>query len=367
VRWLVLFAFAAMQALTCGHFHSRSHRLGCSIVGRRPWSDLARVIGVGAVAVLAMVPVLYGYWRIQNMYGMRRWPNEIAGFSADVASLLKAAPALRIWGWLNVYDRPESELFPGLTILVLIVAGAVMGWKAVAASRTRLRVVPVLVVAAIVFLLVAPTPILFGPWKLEIGGVQLLSVGTPHKPLSVAFVLLIAAAALNPTARALFVRRSPFAFFVLAAFAMWLLALGPAPTLMNQPILYKAPYTWLMSVPGVEGVACRRGSGCSPCSACRRRPRWRSSASGFAGRACSGRSRSSRASGSSPTDGRRRSSCRNRPIDARTARRPPPGSICRSPRDTISGRCTGASSTSGRSSTATAGTSRRTTGCCGSS
>jgi hypothetical protein len=70
----------------------------------------------------------------------------------------------------------------------------------------------------------------------------------------VAFVLLIAAAALNPRARALFVRRSPFAFFLLAASAMWLLALGPAPTLMNQPILYKSPYTWLMAIPGVEGV-----------------------------------------------------------------------------------------------------------------
>ena len=46
------------------------------------------------------------------------------------------------------------------------------------------------------------------PWKIAIGDFQLLSVGTPHKPLSVAFVLLIAAAALNPTARALVVRSS---------------------------------------------------------------------------------------------------------------------------------------------------------------
>jgi hypothetical protein len=35
---------------------------------------------------------------------------------------------------------------------------------------------------------------------------------------------------------------------------MWLFCLGPAPTLMGQPILYKAPYAWLMMVPGVEGV-----------------------------------------------------------------------------------------------------------------
>jgi hypothetical protein len=260
VRWLLLFGVSwLMQALTCGYYcFYLSVLVGLwlawFVVGRHRWSDLARVLAVWAVAVVLMTPVLYGYWRIQGMYGMRRWPNEIAAFSADVASFLKAAPSLRLWGWLNAYDRAESELFPGLTIVVLIVAGGVAGWKAVAADRPRLRITPVLVALAVVFLLVAPTPILWGPWKIEIAGIQLLSVGTPHKPLSVAFVLLIAAAALNPTARALFVRRSPFAFFALAAFAMWLLALGPAPTLMNQPILYKAPYTWLMAIPGVEGV-----------------------------------------------------------------------------------------------------------------
>ena len=35
---------------------------------------------------------------------------------------------------------------------------------------------------------------------------------------------------------------------------MWVFSLGPAPTLMNKPLLYKAPYAWLMLVPGVEGV-----------------------------------------------------------------------------------------------------------------
>jgi hypothetical protein len=259
-RWLLLFAASwLMQALSCGYyFFYLSTLIGLwllwFVVGRERWSDLARVLGVWAVAIALMTPVLYGYWRFQGMYGMRRWPDEIAAFSADVASFLKAAPSLWIWGWLNVYDRPESELFPGLTILLLVITGAMIGWKAVAAGRPRLRITRVLVALAVVFLLVTPTPILFGAWKLELGGIQLLSVGTPHKPLSVAFLLLIAAAALNPSARALFVRRSPFAFYLLAAFVMWLLALGPAPTLMNQQILYKSPYTWLMWIPGVEGV-----------------------------------------------------------------------------------------------------------------
>ena len=35
---------------------------------------------------------------------------------------------------------------------------------------------------------------------------------------------------------------------------MWLLCLGPAPTFMGKPLIYKAPYAWLMLMPGVEGV-----------------------------------------------------------------------------------------------------------------
>jgi hypothetical protein len=260
VRWLVLFAGAwLMQALTCGYyFFYLSALIGLwllwFVVGRERWSDLARVMGAWAVAMLAIAPVLYGYWRIQREYGMRRWPDEIAAFSADVASVFKAPIALRLWGWLDVIDRAESELFPGLTIVLLIVAGAVVGWRSLAAGRQRLRVVPVLVAAAMVFLIVSPTPILFGPWKLDLFGVRLLSVGTPHKPLSVAIALLAISAALSPTARALWTQRSRSAFFLLAAVAMWLFALGPAPTLMGKPILYKAPYTWLMYIPGVEGV-----------------------------------------------------------------------------------------------------------------
>jgi hypothetical protein len=43
-------------------------------------------------------------------------------------------------------------------------------------------------------------------------------------------------------------------FYALAALAMWLFSLGPAPTLMDRPVLYKAPYAWLMMLPGGEGV-----------------------------------------------------------------------------------------------------------------
>ena len=258
--WLLLFAGAwLMQALTCGYYLFYLSVLIALwlvwfVVGREPWKDLARVIGVWMAAIALMAPIIYGYVRFQRAYGFRRWPKEIASFSADVAGLLKASGDLIFWGWLKVTERAESDLFPGLTLVVLIVLGGILGWRAAAAGHPRLRAARVLVVLAIVFLLIASTPVLFGDWKLQIFGVKLLSVGTPHKPLSVGLLLLAIAGALSPIVRGVWARRSPFAFFVLAAIAMWLFSLGPAPTLLGKPVLYKAPYTWLMYVPGVEGV-----------------------------------------------------------------------------------------------------------------
>ena len=100
----------------------------------------------------------------------------------------------------------------------------------------------------------AATPWWFGPWKIEILGLRLLSVGTPQKPLSVGLLLAAIALAMHPSIRAGWARRSPLAFYALAAAVMWLFCLGPAPTLVHQPLLYKAPYAWLMLLPGVDGI-----------------------------------------------------------------------------------------------------------------
>jgi hypothetical protein len=258
-RWLVLFAGAwLMQALTCGYYlFYLSVLIGLWLLwfasGREHWTRVVRVTIAWGVAAALMAPLLYGYWTFQHAYGMRRWPNEIIEYSADVASVLKAPANLRLWGWLNVVDRAESALFPGLTPLLLIVAGLVLGTTA--RERVgRLRVPRVLLVASLFFLAVAASPLYFGAWKLEIGGLRLLSVGKPHKPLSVALLLLATAGILHPSVRSAWRRRSALTFYALAAVVMWLFSLGPAPTLMGHPFLYKAPYAWLMMLPGVEGV-----------------------------------------------------------------------------------------------------------------
>ena len=260
-RWLVLFAAAwFMQALACGYYLFYllvliGLWLPWFVSGPGTWRSLVRLAVAWGIAALLLAPVLYGYWRFHHAYGLRRGIDEIVSFSADVASVLKAPDNLRLWGWLNVVEHPESQLFPGLTLIVLIIAGLAIGWRTAAKERSgRLKIARVFVLVAVLFFAIAASPLYFGPWKLAIGGVRLLSVGAPHKPLSVGLLFLLIAAAMHPSVRTAWRRRSALAFYALAAVAMWLLSLGPAPTLFNRPIIYKAPYAWLMLLPGVDGI-----------------------------------------------------------------------------------------------------------------
>lgn len=127
-RWLALFATAwVMQALACGYylfFLSVLVGLWLAWLAAGPSRRLApRVILAWTAAAALLVPILYGYWRIQRAYGFRRFPGEIIGFSADAASVLRAPANVRLWGWLDVVERPEAQIFPGVTIVLLAIAG----------------------------------------------------------------------------------------------------------------------------------------------------------------------------------------------------------------------------------------------------
>jgi hypothetical protein len=260
-RYLVLFAGAwYLQALACGYYlFYLSVLVGLWLlwfaIGRIRWSDFGRLLIAWAVAMAALVPVAMGYFKYQRAYGLRRWPDEIQAFSADIASLLTASGNLRLWGWLNVIERPESALFPGLAIVAVILIGIVLAWAAAAhADMRRLRATRLLLAGAALFGLIASAPLWYGPLKLDLFGIRLLSVRTPQKPFSIAVLAAVVALAMHPSIRAGWRRRSALAFYTLSAVAMWLFSLGPAPTFMGKPLLYKAPYSWLMLLPGVEGV-----------------------------------------------------------------------------------------------------------------
>jgi hypothetical protein len=260
-RWLLLFAGAwLMQALACGYYlFYLSSLIALWLVwfaiGRERWASVLRVLIVWAAAGALMAPIAYGYMKYQRGAGLRRWPDEIEAFSADIASVLKAPDSLWVWSWLDVVRRPESALFPGLTLVVLVIAGATLAWFA--GSRTgegRRTASRWLLLGAAVFAAIAATPAAVGPWKFEPFGLPLLSVSTARKPMSVAVFLTAVAFILHPAVVGAWRRRSALAFYALATVAMWVFSLGPSPTLMNTTLIYKAPYAWLMLIPGVDGV-----------------------------------------------------------------------------------------------------------------
>jgi hypothetical protein len=207
---------------------------------RKLWNNthmwLALSVTAAAVAVLT-VPFLIPYLELRaHGVGMRSL-NEVKSFSADVFSYAMAPPQSRLWGGrLHGYPKPEGQLFPTFTALVLAAVGLAtslaVAWRqsrgpAVASSPKLLPVVSLLIGAGVVAA-ASLALVLSGHGFTHLGPLP-VSVRT----LWPAFRVLVAATALllvlSPRARA-FARgwtHQGVAFAVLAAAAAFLLSLGP--------------------------------------------------------------------------------------------------------------------------------------------
>jgi hypothetical protein len=194
-RWAVWFAGAwLVQALTSGYYFFQFSLL---IVLWLLWyarSWPAKRVAILAVCWLSagvlMLPLLAGYKRIQTSYGFRRVPSEIAYYSADVAGIASAPPESRFWRARHPVDKPESQLFPGITLPLLICAG-------IFASRSS---------------------------KNDARDARDDSM------------------------------RRAFAFYTVAAAVMWVVSLGPNPAFEGRTLGVPGPYRALMLLPGFSGI-----------------------------------------------------------------------------------------------------------------
>jgi hypothetical protein len=263
-RWAALAAAAwLMQSLANGYyFFFLTVLAGCWLLwfaaGRWTFRAIARLAGWFLAAAALLAPILLGYKRIlTDTYGLMRPLEEIQQFSADVASLLHAADDLLLWGWVHALRRPEGELFPGPAIVALAVFAvlAARPWaQAPEAARTRWWLRPLFGGLFVLLIAASLMPILYGTWRLRIGGVRLVSIGRADQPLALAMLAGLAGMATLPRVVAAVRRRSPLVFYALAAFATWVLALGPDPTVLDHRVIYQAPYKWLMWLPGFDGL-----------------------------------------------------------------------------------------------------------------
>jgi hypothetical protein len=263
-RWAALAAGAwLMQSLANGYFFLfLSVLLACWLLwfaaGRWPIGKVARAGAWFAGAALMLAPALLGYRRIlTGTYGFTRGAEEIRTFSADAVSLLHASDELLLWGWVHAVRRPEGELFPGPTIAVLALGAllAAMPWAGGSgATRARRWLRRTCAIAFVAFAAASILPIVYGGWRLTIGGVRVLSIGRAGMPIALAVLAGLGWMATLPRVAAAVRRRSPLLFYAVAACAMWILALGPEPTIFDRPALFRAPYGWLMQLSPFAGL-----------------------------------------------------------------------------------------------------------------
>jgi F5/8 type C domain len=200
-RWAALFAISwLLQALACGYylfFLTIFVLLWLAWFAPRRLTSRAttRLAIAWGAAGLAIAPVLLGYRAIHASYGFKRSPVEVLNYSADVAGLWSASPDSLTWRWLHAGVGSESEQFPGLTVLILFAAGAVTFFRLRRSFRS----------------------------KAEATGSNVE-------------------------------RTRHFGFYALTAVLMWVLSLGPKPTLRGQPLGVYGPYALLMNLPGFNGM-----------------------------------------------------------------------------------------------------------------
>src|SRR5687767_15094163 len=168
-RWVALFAVAwLLQALACGYYFIF---LSVLVTLWLAWFAAPRAIlklSIGwALAVACLAPFLYGYWWVSNTYGLRRSLVEMRAFGADIGGVLKAADTSLTWSWLKVVERPESDLVPGATIIVVSLVALAVGWRTASRESTgHLMAARIFLAVASLAGAVGIARMMSGPFKL---------------------------------------------------------------------------------------------------------------------------------------------------------------------------------------------------------
>ena len=132
--WLVVYAVAlAVQALSASYYAMFfSVVLALWMLWFLRWNDrrlAIEIVVASACAVAAVTPIVVGYLRWHARYGLARTFLEVQAYSADLSSFVTASPLMALWGGTWSLNGPERQLFPGLTVLLLVATGVVAAWR----------------------------------------------------------------------------------------------------------------------------------------------------------------------------------------------------------------------------------------------
>jgi hypothetical protein len=131
LRWLVVFAAAwLVQALSNGYYLMflpvlMGMWLLWFIDWRQNWRRGGALVATFAGSSLLLLPVLLRYQQIQRTLGLHRTVEEMQVFSATLTSFHERAALLRFWPQFEAGTR-EVSLFPGVTVIALVICGALV-------------------------------------------------------------------------------------------------------------------------------------------------------------------------------------------------------------------------------------------------
>ncbi len=260
-RWLVVFALALVLQGLCTSYYLLffSVLLGLWILWFAQRDDpamIGAIVAAAAAALIALLPIVIGFWRIHNYYGLSRPYDEIISLSADATSYLTAHSTSQLWGWTSRWAKSEGELFPGATISILALVGILVARRRtiVAADqidrRSRWLLLIVLAAAVTAFCGWA-----FAPWHVSVIGIR-LSSDAPFKACTVALVAFAGWLAASSRVRLGYRQRSALLFYVIATAVPRRSSqrLDRCQYRAGHQFLYEAPYGWLMQIPVFESV-----------------------------------------------------------------------------------------------------------------
>ncbi|MBM3819095.1 MAG: glycosyltransferase family 39 protein [Acidimicrobiia bacterium] len=225
------------------------------------WRRLVAPAITVALCTLPVLPLLWGYRVRQAAYGLSREYVETQSFAADMVGLVGLYHRALPWQGLLPHDFEEGALFPGFAIAAL--AGTALAGRGFTPRRDRppapsrvegqgaaLRMLQASGVLTVIVL----ARIWTGPWGWHIGPIPLPPF-SPYQLFTVAAMLFIAGVAMTASVRAAWTRRDAVIVWGVAAFVLWLLALGPEPEWSTpwRALVY-GPYRLLMALPGFDSL-----------------------------------------------------------------------------------------------------------------
>jgi hypothetical protein len=260
--WLALFGAAwVLQALANGYMIF----FGAVVVGlwlvyfctrNSAWRAAPAILLTWAIANAVLLPVLLKYHAVHEHYGLRRSISEAAAFSAPASAWFEVSYV--VWFWNHLLPESKDNLFPGLTVVLLVIAGVTLAWRQqgrrLEPVRGRRRTLVIVLLATILLSALAMLLTLaWGPWSRELLGIT-VRVTDLDRAVNVFLVSGALLVSLSRRARTALARRSDLVFYLAATIALAVLCCGPVLRTGDSVVLEPMPYRWLLYLPGFDSV-----------------------------------------------------------------------------------------------------------------